>query len=138
MTNPEQLTCLSILICDDIFRDERTKKLVIVGTFNYINAVRFPCRHPRMRILITLTNGRGRYELKLSIRSAATDQPLLEMKGDATFKDPTQIVDIDMEIRDLQFPEPGKYWVVLEADDQIIQQRPFVVTQAREAGPPQA
>jgi hypothetical protein len=134
MASPEKLTCLSIIICDDIYRDERTKKLVIVGTFSTISVRQFPSRHQKMRILFTLTNGHGTYNLKLSIRRARDEKALVEIQGQAKLTNPLQIADIDIEINDLVIPEPGKYWVSLEADGEPIAQRPFMVDQVH---PPQ-
>jgi len=128
MTNPEKLTCLAIIICDDVFRDERTKKLIIVGTFHNINAREFPYRHPRMKILFTLTNGRGPYQVNLSIRSADDDSALFNITGNAHFDNPLQIVDLDIEIQSLTIPKSGKYWVQLEVDSEVLAQRPFVVS----------
>ena len=138
MTNPEKLTCLAIIICDDVFRDERTKKLIIVGTFHNINAREFPYRHPKMKILFTLTNGRGPYQVNLSIRDAETDDPLFAITGNAKFDNPLQIVDLDIEIHALTIPKPGKYWVQLEVDGEVLAQRPFVVSavQPRETDEP--
>ncbi len=127
MPAPEKLTCLSILICDDIYRDERTKKLVIVGTFSTINVRQFPSRHHKMRILFTLTNGHGTYDLKLSIRRARDEKALVEISGQAKLMNPLQIADIDIEINDLVIPEPGKYWVSLDADGEPLASRPFIV-----------
>jgi hypothetical protein len=130
MSSPEKLTCISIIICDDIYRDEKTKKLVIIGTFNTLNASAFPCKHPHMRVLFTITNGKGDYDLKLSIEHEKSGQRLVELGGPFHVDDPLAIVDVDAEVAELVFEKPGKYWVALSADGEIIQQRPFVVQSA--------
>lgn len=127
-SNPEQLTCISIIICDDIYRDERTKKLVIIGTFNNLTTPSFPCAHRRMRVLFTLTNGKGDYDVHLSIEHEESGSKLIDLGGPMRITDPLAISDIDIEIENLVFANPGKYWVVLRADGRIIQQRPFIVT----------
>lgn len=124
--NPEQLTCISILVCDDIYRDEKTRKLVIVGTFNVINSPRFPCTHPRLRVLFTLTNGRGRYTLMLAVEEAASGRRIVEMSGPADVQNPLDIADIDVEMQNVTLPNPGKYWVQVYADGELVAQRPFV------------
>ncbi len=128
--NPELPECVSIILCDDIYRDERTKKLVIVGTFNNINVRSFPSIHHQLKILFTLTNGRGNYTIELSIENARTGNAIMKLKGPAQLPDPLKIVDFDIGLVGLPIPEPGKYWVVLKADDEIIAQRPFTVTNA--------
>lgn len=130
--NPEKLTCLSIIICDDILRDERTKKLVLIGTFNTISAPAFPCRHARMCILFTVTNAKGNYDLKLHIEHEESGRKVVELGGPFHSDDPLAIADVNVEIRDVVFKEPGKYWVSLTADGEIAQQRPFVVQAPKE------
>jgi len=126
-TNPEKPTCVSILICDAVYRDETTKKLIVVGIFNRLTASEIPCRHPRMTVLFTITNARGEYKLVLTIEHEKTGQKVVEIGGPLKVDDPLMISDINMELRNLTFPEEGKYWVVLKADEEILQQRPFWV-----------
>ena len=57
----------------------------------------------------------------------------MELTGDAHLPDPLKIADFDVGVRGLSLPEPGKYWVILKADGEIISQRPFTVTEAKEA-----
>jgi len=125
--NPEKLSCVSIIICDDIYRDEVSKKLVIVGTFNRVTAPSFPCKHGRMSVLLTLTNGRGEYDLSLAIENARTGELVAEVKGPLAVQDPLAISDINLQLHNLVFPTADKYWVMLKADEEIIGQRPFVL-----------
>lgn len=134
MTNSETLTCISIIVCENIYRDERTKNLVIIGTFNALRATAFPCVFPKMRILFTLTNGNGEYNLKLSIENERTGARIVGMEGPFRIDDPLAISDIDVELRAVPFPEPGKYWVTLQSDSETLQQRPLIVVDARPEG----
>ena len=130
--NPELPECIAIILCDDIFRDERTKKLVIVGTFNDIRAHSFPTVHRQLKVLFTLTNARGKYNIALSIENARTGDAIMTLEGPAELSDPLKIFDFDIGIVDLPIPEAGKYWVTLRADGEIIAQRPFTVTQVEQ------
>ncbi len=130
MATSEKMTCVSILICDEVYRDERTKKLVVVGTFNQFNAPQLPCKLPRMTVLFTLTNGRGSYDLKLSIEYETTGQAVVEIAGPFRIDDPLQIFDSNVYLIDVPFFDEGKYWVVLSADGEILGQRPFWVKKA--------
>lgn len=125
--NPEKLTCVSIIVCDDVYRDERTKRLIIVGTFSRITTAALPCRHQRMVVLFTLTNGRGRYELSLGIEHEQTGQVIVEVNGPLQQENPLAINEINVTLDNLVFPHEGKYWVVVKADKEIIGQRPFIV-----------
>jgi hypothetical protein len=125
--NPRKPTCISILICDDVYRDEITKKLVVVGTFNRINAESFPCKHGRVVVLFSITDGQGEYELSLSIEHERSGVEVARIRGPITIHDPLAIHDINVTLDKLQFVEPGKYWVMVKVDGEIIQQRPFFV-----------
>lgn len=127
---PELPECLSVIICDEIYRDEVSKKLILVGVFNVIKAAAFPAKHPRMTVLFTLTNGQGTYDMSLSLEHASTGAAIAEIKGPLKLQNPLEIVDFNVELGGLQFPEPGKYWVIVKIDGAIINQRPFVVVQA--------
>jgi len=123
----EQLTCVSILVCDDVYRDEQTKKLVIVGTFNQITTASFPCMHPKMSVLFTLTNGNGTYDVALAIEHEESATMIAELKGPLQVTDPLAINDVIVQFVGAVFPKAGKYWVVLKANGEIIGQRPFMV-----------
>jgi hypothetical protein len=125
--NPEQLTCISIIVCENVYRDETTKNLIIIGTFNKIAAPKLPCTFQRMCVLFTVTNGRGTYNVALSIVHEETAHQVAQLHGPMTISDPLAINDINVELRNLVFPSAGKYWVELKADDAILQQRPFLV-----------
>lgn len=130
--NPERLTCVSMVICDDIYRDEHTKKLIIVGAFNNISAPSMPCIHRRMHVLLTLTNGQGNYDVSLSVEHEKTGHKIIEIRGPMKIEDPLSIHDTNVELQNVGFQEEGKYWVVLRADEEIIQQRPFTVSKPPE------
>ena len=128
MTNsPEKLSCISIIVCDDVFRDETTKKLVVIGTFNRIWAKEIPCTHRRINVLFSVTNARGRYDLKVSVEHEKTGRKVIELGGPFEVKSPLDIYDINLVLENLVFCDEGKYWVEIKADGEIIQQRPFFV-----------
>jgi hypothetical protein len=123
----ERPSCLSIIISDAVYRDEITKKLIIVGTFNTIHAQRFPHRHDHMNVLFSLTSGRRTYDVALGIENGASGASITEIHGPMRLDNPLHITDVNVELRHLEFPEPGKYWVTLKVDGEIICQRPFMV-----------
>jgi hypothetical protein len=127
MGSAELPQCLSVIICDDIYRDEDTKKLIIVGTFNTIHPHRFPWTHPKMCVLFTLTNGRGEYRMSLSVEHARSGVEIARISGPLKMTQPLAISDFNVVFQNLPFTTDGKYWVSVKVDDTIIMQRPFVV-----------
>lgn len=135
MENPEKLTCISILIADQVYRDEDTKNLVIAGTFNAILAPALPVRKELMTVLISVTNGQGKYKLELSIEHEQTGQTVVELSGPFEIPSPIRITDAIVRLRDIEFRALGKYWVTIKSDNEIIQQRPFWVESMPEEDP---
>ncbi len=128
----EKLSCISIVICDEIHRDERTKKLILVGTFNRIGTAALPCRHPRMNVLFSLTNGRGRYDLEVVVEHEESGKGIAEIRGPFQSDSPIKIHDVCLALQNMTFLEAGKYWVTVKANGELLQQRPFLVETAQE------
>lgn len=126
-SSQETPTCVSIILCDDLYRVMDGAKLAIIGTFNAIKAPNFPAVHSRMWALFTVTNCRGEYDFSLTIENASTGLPLFEVRGPFRQNDPSQIADFHLCLQGVVFPEPGKYWLVLKSDGEIIGQRPLLV-----------
>jgi hypothetical protein len=132
-----QITCLSVLVCDDFFRDATTQKLAIWGTFNEIRAEATPCRHPRLCVVVTITSGRGVRNVGVAIETASTEKAaLVEMAGPMEFKSPLDIVEIGLAFQNLIFPEFGKYFVCIKEDGTTLAQRPFHVKKLKKPRKP--
>lgn len=119
--------CLSIILCDEVYRDQTTQKQVIVGTFRRINTPKLPCLHRKMVVLFTLTDCNGEFDLKLVIEHEKSGQRVMELGGPLVMDDPLAVQDFDVVIHGLVLPNEGKYWLNLEVDGVPIQQSPFFV-----------
>ena len=80
-----------------------------------------------MAIFFSVTNARGTYELSVSIEHEPTGQTIMEIGGPLIGNDPLAIMDRDIVVNGLTFPTYGKYWVIVKADGEILQQRPLYV-----------
>jgi hypothetical protein len=125
------VTCVSIILCDDIFRDERSHKIALWGTFNQIFVRSVPHAHARMSIFVTITNGRGTRDISVCIENARTDETVFEVRGPMQFASPLQIVDVNLELHAVPFAEFGKYWIALKEGGRVVAQRPFWVTKIK-------
>ncbi len=119
--------CLSIVICDRIYRDEKTKNLILAGTFNTISLRSIPSLAPPMSVLFTLTQGRGNYDMALKIEHADSNEAILEMRGPLALTDPLQIADFHVDLAGIEFRSAGKYFVSIYIDGAPIKMRPFTV-----------
>lgn len=121
---------LSINICDSIIRDERTKKVSLIGLFNSIFAPTFPVRHPVMHVYIALTNGHGLYKLNVRLTRAEDNVPIVSMEGPIEFPDPLTVVELNIEWKGVEFNKPGEYVVEVLSDTALIGSRKFYVIPA--------
>lgn len=132
--NPEKLECVSIIIADAVYRDERTKNLVIAGTFNTISVPALPWPFDRLTVLFSITNGKGEYQLVLRIEHEVSGTTVAELSGPFRLESPLTIQEVNVEFRGLKFAAFGKYWVTILADGAIVAQRPLWVAPMEEKG----
>ena len=109
---------LAWLTCDGVHIDPGSGKHTILGIFSNIQTRQFPVTHPFMVWFLTVTDcSVGEHKLKISMGlDASNPQPLLERP----FESPSPLHRINLinEIRNLTFPEPGEYSLVIEIDDE--------------------
>ncbi len=127
MSVTELPTCISLVLCDDAYRDERTQKVILVGIFNTLHTAGLPFQHPRMTVFFSLTEGRGEFDLRVQVEHEASGQRIFDGGGRMTISDPLAISDVHLELHGTPFHAAGKYWVQIVANGEIIQQRPFFV-----------
>ncbi len=114
---------LSLLVCDQILIDRLTGKTSLIGMFSTIGAPKYPVRHPQLCIFASLTDGRGKTPLELSIVDSEDARPPI-VSGTATveFKDPRAVACLNLHFNGLVFPEPGGYRVQLKCDGELLRE----------------
>ncbi|OHB61528.1 MAG: hypothetical protein A2167_02795 [Planctomycetes bacterium RBG_13_46_10] len=129
-------TVLSINICDNIIRDEITKKVSLIGLFSAIRANNFPCTHPLLHVHVALTNGHGKYQTDIRFLNLADDKPIAGMRGPLLFQNPLQVVELNVCWQQLRFEKPGEYVVQVICDGVPIGERKFIVIGPQQDMPP--
>lgn len=133
MQKPKPIpTAPAMIICDTVMDDRATGKKILIGTFNNINAKKFPVRHFELHIFLALTNGHGPYQTRLKCIRADSNEAIMELRGPINFPNPLNVVEIDFALKNLIFPSPGIYIFQLDCDDQIITERKFMVSKTGE------
>ncbi|MDB6128488.1 MAG: hypothetical protein JWM35_2384 [Verrucomicrobia bacterium] len=114
-SKPQLLTWIT---CDGVHIDPGTGKHTILGAFSNINARQFPVTHPFMVWFLTLTDCKpGQHKMKLSMGLDPTQmQVLLDRPFDS--QSPLHRINLINEIRNLTFPAPGDYNILVEVDDE--------------------
>ena len=126
MTPP---TVIALVVCENVYT-ESGGKTALVGLFNNINARNFPATHSRLCVYFSVTDIKPKTEFKLDIVHSETDEPVVVMGGGPpSGVNPTTVCDFVFELRNVTFPEPGRYYIRLWANDRPLVQRPFEVRQ---------
>jgi hypothetical protein len=115
---------LSMLLCDYVIVDSETANKSLIGIFNTINAAKFPVRHDRMHVFVTLTNGHGDYAASLKVKSSSGKE-ILSLDGKVQMKDPLAVAELNFAIRGMLVPEPGRYFVEFRCDGELLVDRHF-------------
>ena len=126
------LKCIGIILCEAVYRVHARSNLIIVNTFHTLGVPKCPCRFPKITALYTLTGGHGTYNTELAIVHAASEQEVLRAKDPFESRNPLAITDVQIVLYDVPFKEPGKYWMEVRCDGEVIGQRPFYVDAQQE------
>jgi hypothetical protein len=122
--------CQAIVICDNIIREEHTRKLSLIGLFNSIGASIFPVRHSKMHIYIALTDYKG--DAKGTLKFLAPDgEVLAELSGPLHFDNKLAVLELNFVINGMVFPKPGAYTIEFLVADQFVVSRDFQVIELR-------
>ncbi len=120
--------CLALLICEGVVEDSRSKNKTILNTYNRIFSARYPARHDRLAIFLSLTDGHGDHAMTVQIVRAEAglgQEPLVKMEGNLHFPDPLAVTEFTFDLRGLVIPAAGKYVIEVRIDGEIVKQRRF-------------
>lgn len=109
---------LAWLTCDGVHIDPGSGKHTILGIFSNIQARHFPVTHPFMIWFLTITDcAPGQHKLRISMGlNDGPMQPLLERPFES--QSPLHRINLINEVRNLGFPQPGEYSLLIEIDDE--------------------
>jgi len=124
----------AMLICDKIIAEAMTNKKTLVGIFENIAAVKFPCIHHSLSIYINFTDALGSYDFKLELVDSDENKPLntAEIKN-VVVKDKLMSSELAFNLQGLSFPHPGKYEFRIYANDKFCGSKFFNVVQLEQS-----
>lgn len=137
MTSPIPKTN-AMLICDYVITERGTNKKSLIGVFENIGAVTFPCTHFAMSVYIKLTDAQGGYQFRLELVDLQSDVTIgkSEMPEEVTVPSPLDAHELVFNLRGVRFMHPGKYEFRIFANDRIFGQKKLVVEQVESNRPP--
>lgn len=105
---------LSMVLADQVHRDSASGKFSILGTYSVIQSVRFPCVISALQLYVALTECRGRVPLRLVLGDVDEEVPAAAfLEGEFQSSDPTQVVEVNFQWRNVVFQRPGDYLLQL-------------------------
>ena len=108
------------ITCDGVHIDPSSGKHTILGVFSNIRARQFPVVHPFMIWFMTLSDvPQGTHKIKISLGlDPSNAAPIIDRQFES--QSPLQRINLINEIRNLTFPQPGEYSLLIEIDDELI------------------
>ena len=121
----------SVLLCDNVIKDERSKKLSFIGIFDEINARGFPIGHNLLYIVsrwINLSDGLE-HKQRFNIINAEDNKEIYDSKKiekPFSYTDEGSTHTIVAPIYGLSFKQPGSYHINFYLDDIIQPQKIYL------------
>jgi len=118
--------CVSTLICNEVIEDKRSGNKTVVGIFNAVGAAQLPATHPRMTIMVSVTNVDRELPVHLVIRGPEGKE-LLSAEAVVPSRSPGDVVDLLFEVNNTTFTEYGDHTVEVRSNTGPIGARRFQV-----------
>ena len=115
------------VLCDDV-RQENNGKFILIGLFESINAKKFPATHQTLFVANRWCKGEGTFTQMIRIVNPK-DKSIVFQTDDQVF----ELGDIDRHhtlisrFNNLVFPDPGKYWVEVLLDKELLLNYPIML-----------
>ena len=118
-----------MLVCDQVIKDQTTKKASVIGIFDRMFASAFPATHARLSVYVSVRDAIGEYRLRLEM--VRTRDEMTVGRGDAQVivTDRFEPAEWVFELVSLTFEEPGQYEFRLWANDRYVGSKSFSVLQ---------
>ena len=120
---------LTLVLCDTIIEDVRTKKKSLIGLFTQISADKFPYTHPKMDVLVSMTGCLGTVPCTITCSLDGEEKPLVSVNFKVETHSHRDVADVVLAIKSMRFPAPGLYMFRVLADGIPFMMRPIRVMQ---------
>lgn len=119
------------VLCDDVRREENGK-FILIGLFEAINSKVFPATHQMLFVVNRWCKGEGTFTQKIRIINTK-DKSIVFQTDEQGF----ELTDIDRHhtlvsrFNNLLFPNPGKYWVEILLDNELVLNYPIILKELK-------
>jgi len=138
MADPEEIVaegvpaeCLAIILCESVVEDVRTHNKSIQNAYNTIWSGKFPTRHDRFTVFVSLTGIHGEQQLLVRVARITEREPegdpLFDLEGKVASPDPRDVVDVTLDMRGIVIPVAGNYEIRVHVGGSQVGARRFMV-----------
>ena len=126
----------AMLLCDYVITEHGTNKKSLIGIFENINAVKFPCVHYSLSVYLKMTEARGSFVVRLELVDLSDSKIVAKTQTprDIQVSDPLSTHELVFGLKGLTFPHAGDYEFRVYSGDQFFGQKSFRVVQRGKAG----
>jgi len=110
----------ALVVCDQIIRDEQTKKLTLVGCFNRFLAQTYPSRLSRLAVYVGMSEGHGSYSTEVRMVSASDGTVLMRGEAEIEFLRHHKAAEINITAENVPVPAAGEYVVEFICDGKVL------------------
>lgn len=135
MADGREPVALAMVLCDAIHIDPGTGKRTLLGLFSALFTNQFPTVLRQMAVYAALTECHGTIPFTVEVVDANLErEPVFRTEGEIPTTDPLGVIELNMVMGNLVFPEQGEYRVRLLSKGFPLIERRLVV--ARPPQPP--
>ncbi len=121
MTEAAVPSVVAMLLCDNVITDAETKKKVLIGVFDRLNAAHFPAAAAGFWVYARLTDAEGKYVFRLRFVFLDEDKPVAEARSnELAATDRLAFLELTFHVPVLPLEKPGRYEIQLYANDVYI------------------
>ncbi|MGE0192764.1 MAG: hypothetical protein AB7T63_12075 [Planctomycetota bacterium] len=121
MSHARKPAVQALLVCDQVYQDTQTNKMVVAGTFTQIFASEFPAVHAQWCVYVRLVDFKGPASLRLRVVDL-DDDSVVGSLGPVKFEMKDRLVGAEVAIKmpPLPIPHAGAYALdVLWGDEDV-------------------
>ncbi len=122
----------AMLLCDSIITEIGTNKKSLIGIFENISTIIFPCSHYRLGVYIKFANAEGKYNFKLELLDLENNQIIGQGSiPELAISDRLGSYELVFNLDGLVFKHSGKYDFRVSYDGVIFANKTFNVSELR-------
>ena len=116
------------VLCDDV-RVENTGKFILIGLFEAVRARSFPVKHPCLYVVNRWCNGHGHFSEQTRLVDARNTNIVLGNENSFELKSSTSVYTVVNRFANIEFSEPGTYWIEVLLDTKLCQRYPITLVE---------